>query len=161
MTAFIATCPKKLECYATMPKNCMKLGCLKICFALLCKSNIVPKTDKTPRSYINFRLLNKDTILTNIYCRTLNCRNQYCTSDKKALAVIYGFNEFYHYVHGSCTKLFTDYCALIKALSNINPGEQIAIRTSVLQAYGFMIKHIKGLFNEFLDALSRDFAKKQ
>ncbi|OMJ22528.1 Retrovirus-related Pol polyprotein from transposon [Smittium culicis] len=81
----------------------------------------------------------------------------YCTSDKEALAVVYGFEKFHHYVHGTCTELHTDHRALISALNNPDPRGRIARWNSALQAYDYTIKHIKGLENGLTDALSRDF----
>ncbi|OMJ26127.1 Retrovirus-related Pol polyprotein from transposon [Smittium culicis] len=81
----------------------------------------------------------------------------YCVSDKEALVVVYGFNKFHHYVHGSCTELHTDHRALITALKNEDPRGRIARWNSALQAYDFTVKHVKGLDNTLTDALSRDF----
>ncbi|OMJ22529.1 Transposon Tf2-6 polyprotein, partial [Smittium culicis] len=89
--------------------------------------------------------------------KLLPAERNYCASDKEALAVVYGFNKFHHYVHGSCTELHTDHRALITALKNEDPRGRIARWNSALQAYDFEIKHVKGLDNGLTDALSRDF----
>ncbi|OMJ26577.1 Retrovirus-related Pol polyprotein from transposon [Smittium culicis] len=81
----------------------------------------------------------------------------YCASGKEALAVVYGFSKFHHYVHGSCTELHTEHRALITTLNNEDPRGRFARWNSALQAYDFNVKHIKGLDNGLTDALSRDF----
>ncbi|OMJ13635.1 Transposon Tf2-6 polyprotein [Smittium culicis] len=89
--------------------------------------------------------------------KLIAAERNYCTSDKEALAVVYGFDKFHHYVHGTCTELHTDHRALISALNNPDPRGRIARWNSALQAYDYTIKHIKGLENGLTDALSRDF----
>ncbi|OMJ22103.1 Retrovirus-related Pol polyprotein from transposon [Smittium culicis] len=89
--------------------------------------------------------------------KLLPAERNYCASDKEALAVVYGFDKFHHYVHGTCTELHTDHRALITALKNEDPRGRIARWNSALQAYDFEIKHVKGLDNGLTDALSRDF----
>ncbi|OMJ28969.1 Transposon Tf2-6 polyprotein [Smittium culicis] len=89
--------------------------------------------------------------------KLLPAEANYCTSDKEALAVVYGFDKFHHYVHGTCTELHTDHRALITALKNEDPRGRIARWNSALQAYDYTVKHVRGLDNGLTDALSRDF----
>ncbi|OLY78426.1 Retrovirus-related Pol polyprotein from transposon 17.6 [Smittium mucronatum] len=81
----------------------------------------------------------------------------YCTSDKEALAVVYGFDKFHHYVHFSCTELHTDHRALITALKSEDPRGRIARHNSALHAYEYTVKHIKSIDNGLTNALPRDF----
>ncbi|OMJ23262.1 Retrovirus-related Pol polyprotein from transposon opus [Smittium culicis] len=50
--------------------------------------------------------------------KLLSAEANYCTPDKEALDMVYGFDKFHHYVHGSCTELYTDHRKLITALKN-------------------------------------------
>ncbi|OLY78292.1 Retrovirus-related Pol polyprotein from transposon 297 [Smittium mucronatum] len=84
--------------------------------------------------------------------------SNYCSRDKKALAVVYGFRKFHNYFYETCTELHTDHRALITSLKNQDTRDRISRLKSELQTYNFEIKHLKGFVNELTDALSREFA---
>ncbi|OLY82314.1 Retrovirus-related Pol polyprotein from transposon 17.6 [Smittium mucronatum] len=105
------------------------------------------------------QLQNGNTIRPIAYAssKLIAAELNYCTSDKEVLAVVYGFEKFHHYVHGTCTELHTDHRALIYSLNDPDPRGRIARWNSEFQSYDYIIKHIKGLENRLTDALSCDF----
>ncbi|OMJ15112.1 Transposon Tf2-9 polyprotein [Smittium culicis] len=57
----------------------------------------------------------------------------YSATDKEALAVVYGFDKFHHYIHGTKKILYNDHRALVSSLNSQDPRVRIARWNSTLQ----------------------------
>ena len=87
------------------------------------------------------------------------CLNQaemnYSATDRELLAVIYGLEQFRHYVEHKKFTLYTDHNALVSLLKKKEMTRRLARYVSFLQTFDFDLRYLKGKMNQVADALSR------
>ena len=83
-----------------------------------------------------------------------NERN-YSTTEKEALAVIYGLKQFDPYLRGNHVTIVTDHSALTWLLSQKEPKGRICRWIAYLQQFNFTVVHKSGVKHTNADSLSR------
>ena len=81
--------------------------------------------------------------------------NNYTTTEREGLAMVYALQKFQHYLLGSNFKMFTDHSALNYLVNNPVLGGRICRWLILFQEYEFEIIVKPGRLNLGLDHLSR------
>ena len=88
--------------------------------------------------------------------RCLNSAEQnYSATDRELLAVVFGLEQFKHYVEHQHFVLYTDHNALVSLVKKKVMTRRLARYASFLQTFDFELKYLKGRMNQVADALSR------
>ena len=88
--------------------------------------------------------------------RCLNsAEKNYSATDRELLAVIFGLEQFKHYVEHQQFVLYTDHNALVSLIKRKVMTRRLARYASFLQTFDFELKYLKGRMNQVADALSR------
>ncbi|XP_075504544.1 uncharacterized protein LOC142541982 [Primulina tabacum] len=100
----------------------------------------------------------RDKMFKAIYCasRTLNAAQQnYTTTEKEMLAVVFAFDKFRTYLIGTKVTVFTDHAALRYLFDKKDTKPRLIRWILLLQEFDFEVKDKKGCQNQVADHLSR------
>ena len=87
--------------------------------------------------------------------RLNDAQRNYSTTEKEALAVVLGFQQFDSFLRGNKVQVVTDHIALKWLLSNKNPKGRLARWVAYLQQFNFEVQHKAGKAHTNADCLSR------
>ena len=111
-------------------------------------SQVDPKTNKLrPISYAS-RLLNKP-------------ETNYSTTDKEALAIVWGLKKYRYVIYGYRIHVLTDHKPLTSLFTKTLPPGRLGRWALLVQEFGIKITYKAGKFNEVPDALSRNPYRKE
>ena len=85
----------------------------------------------------------------------VKAEQNYSTTEKELLAIVWAFQKFHPYLHGSTTLVETDHQPLVSLLHKNHPPGRLLRWVLALQEYKFTIKYCKGNTNIVADSLSR------
>ena len=83
-----------------------------------------------------------------------NAQRSYCTTRKELLAIIYGLQQYRHYLLGYPFEMRTDHSALTTIFKSVTVGQQ-ARWLDLLAEYDFVPVHRAGLQHRNADSMSR------
>ena len=84
-----------------------------------------------------------------------SAEKNYSTTEREALAVIFGIKKFEPYLYGRKFVLHTDHHSLKWLMSISDPSGRLARWSLLVQQYDFEIRHRPGVAHANADALSR------
>ena len=79
----------------------------------------------------------------------------YSTTEKELLAIVWSFHKFHPYLHGGHTVVETDHQPLVALIHKHHPPGRLLRWTLALQEYQFTLTYCKGTTNIIADSLSR------
>ena len=79
----------------------------------------------------------------------------YSTTEKELLAIVWAFQKFHPYLHGSNTEVETDHQPLVLLIHKQHPPGRLLRWALALQEYTFTLRYCKGSTNIVADSLSR------
>ena len=79
----------------------------------------------------------------------------YSTTEKEFLAVVWSFQKFHPYLHGTMVQVETDHQPLISLIQKTHPPGRLLRWALALQEYKFTMIYRRGQSNVVADALSR------
>ena len=79
----------------------------------------------------------------------------YSTTEKEFLAIVWAFQKFHPYLHGTSVQVETDHQPLVSLIHKTHPPGRLLRWALALQEYSFTMIYRKGASNTVADALSR------
>ena len=79
----------------------------------------------------------------------------YSTTEKEFLAIVWAFHRFHPYLHGSNTSVETDHQPLLSLIKKAHPPGRLLRWALALQDYTFTLRYRHGSQNIVADGLSR------
>ena len=87
--------------------------------------------------------------------RMNDAQKNYSTTEKEAMAVVLGFQQFDSFLRGNQVRVITDHVALKWLLTHKQPKGRVARWIAYLQQFDFTVEHKAGKEHKNADALSR------
>ena len=79
----------------------------------------------------------------------------YSTTEKEFLAVVWAFHKFHPYLHGTIVQVETDHQPLLSLINKSHPPGRLLRWALALQYYKFTLTYRRGITNIVADSLSR------
>ena len=84
-----------------------------------------------------------------------NAEQNYSTTEKEFLAVVWAFQKFHPYLHGTTVQVETNHQPLLSLINKSHPPGRLLRWALALQEYKFTLTYRKGVTNIVADSLSR------
>ena len=79
----------------------------------------------------------------------------YSTTEKEFLAIVWAFEKFHPYLHGTSIQVETDHQLLVSLIQKTQPPGRLLRWALALQEYNFTMIYRRGASNTVVDALSQ------